>query len=82
MLFKKNADEMDVLKLALDWTPKINHIGVFVALAITAPHFGSVENWVRFDKDRLREFLDWLKEKKLETRAFSIAEIATNEYLI
>jgi ABC-type nitrate/sulfonate/bicarbonate transport system substrate-binding protein len=57
------------------------NIDLLEALRLTAPHFGTHQNWGRMDLNRVETFLSWLREKSLESSQISTETLFSNELL-
>lgn len=51
------------------------HIDLSRALEITAPHFGTQNNWGTMEERKMLVFLNWLEAKGLETAALSLQQL-------
>jgi ABC-type nitrate/sulfonate/bicarbonate transport system substrate-binding protein len=50
-------------------------INLLQSQLFTSPFYGTAENWGVLDKQKVKEYLDWLLESKLEEQAFRAAEL-------
>jgi len=60
---------------------KDGKIDLTKALAATAPHFGTGENWGIMDEEVVGEFLAWIYERGLETKRTNVEDLLTNALL-
>ncbi|MEM8583175.1 MAG: ABC transporter substrate-binding protein [Bacteroidota bacterium] len=51
------------------------HIDLSRALEITAPHFGTEDNWGTMEERKMQVFLNWLEAKELETTALNLQDL-------
>jgi ABC-type nitrate/sulfonate/bicarbonate transport system substrate-binding protein len=77
---KDNPEE--ALKILQPLVPEHEqNIDLLEALRLTAPHFGTHQNWGRMDLNRVETFLSWLREKSLESSQISTETLFSNELL-
>jgi len=57
------------------------HIDLARALEVTAPYFGTAEDWGQLDPSVVSTFLDWLYDRDLERNKLSIEEVVTSACL-
>ncbi len=57
------------------------NIDLAEALQISAEHFGTVENWGLMNADCMKQFLDWIYEKGMETKELKAENLFTNSLL-
>ncbi|MEL6667551.1 MAG: ABC transporter substrate-binding protein [Bacteroidota bacterium] len=67
------AESVDILSRYVPDSDK--DIDLKRALDITAPHFGTIDSWGKIDPAKLAVFLDWLKDKGLETQELSLNDL-------
>lgn len=53
-----------------DW-----NIDLLQSQEFTSPFYGTMDTWGVMDKQKVKAYLDWLLENKLEERSFSVAEL-------
>lgn len=53
-----------------DW-----NIDVLQSQEFTSPFYGTMDTWGVLDKQKVKEYLDWLVQNKLEERAFKVEEL-------
>jgi ABC-type nitrate/sulfonate/bicarbonate transport system substrate-binding protein len=72
-------DSTDILsKFVPEYDQKVNLIK---ALEVSAPHFGNENTWGKMDEAVIQQFLDWIKEKQLETSDLRVSDIISNRCL-
>ena len=50
-------------------------------LEITAPHFGDKSNWGLISEQKMKSFLDWIYEHKLESKKLNVRNLYSNSLL-
>ena len=73
---KESTDLLHQLVPATD-----QNINLLKALEVSAPHFGNEKTWGKMDESTVQNFLDWIKEKKLELSDIKVSDIITNTCL-
>lgn len=77
---KQNPEE--AVEILRKYVPESEQkINLREALKVTAPHFGNEENWGLMREQVVATFMDWIREKGLETSQLKVSEIMTNQCL-
>ena len=74
-----SEQSIDILKKYIPDSEK--NINLQKALKASARSFGNADNWGKLNQKVVQTFLDWIREKKLETSQLSTPEIITNDLI-
>ncbi len=73
-------NKAEAVKILQSLVPdKDQNINLAKALDVSAPHFGNIKNWGMMEHQTVRQFLDWIYEKGLESQQLELSELMTNE---
>ncbi|MDN3202800.1 ABC transporter substrate-binding protein [Algoriphagus sediminis] len=61
--------------------PRDRDMDLAKCLEITAPHFGDKSNWGLISEQKMKSFLDWIYEHKLESKKLNVRNLYSNSLL-
>lgn len=80
-LYCKDYPDISVEILSKYITKSDKKINLKSALNMCLPHFRTEENWGIIEEKEISEFLDWIKNKNLETSNIKAKSLFTNKFL-